>query len=222
MPLAMIWIYLDESGVHNRESGRLEGLVLGGGISDFASWEALSLEWAATLDVFEISMFHMADFEARERPFKGWPDTRRHTLLNALLDIACKHVPIFFGTVDKGDKSGFRARYDANLAKAITRLWGAADRVDAPITVVLAAHAELSAEHIGRHFAFWNQEGRLKLGGFANPACVCPLQVADIAAYEFSRAARSVRPAKMRYPLERLKSRTCCLMQAGMMGVVEL
>jgi hypothetical protein len=64
--LAMLWMYLDESGEHDRKTGHQRSLVLGGGIADFASWEALSLEWGAALQAFEIPMFHMADFEAQQ------------------------------------------------------------------------------------------------------------------------------------------------------------
>jgi len=105
--LAMLWMYLDESGSHNSKSGYLEHLVLGGGIADFPAWEALSLDWAATLEAFEIPMFHMADFEARVAPFEGWCNIKRRALLSGLLDITVKHIPFFFGVVDKSDKPAF-------------------------------------------------------------------------------------------------------------------
>jgi hypothetical protein len=210
------------SGEHDREGGHQKSLVLGGGIAQFSDWEALSLDWAGTLESFAIPAFHMADFEARAKSFEGWPESRRRALLGGLLDITVRHIPLFFGTIDKGDKPGFRARYHANLAKTITTMWPAARNSGEAITVVFAAHEEIRAELMGRAFDFWNREGILTFGGFADPVRVCPLQVADIVAYELCRAARSVRPAQTRYPLKRLKERHCFLLHAETLGVVEL
>jgi hypothetical protein len=219
--LAMLWMYLDESGEHARD-GSLVSLVLGGGIASFPSWEALSSEWASILESFEIPMFHMADFEARQKPFDGWGEDRRRSLLSRLLDIAVEYVPLFFGTIDKSNKPGVRARYRANLAKTIKEMWIGAHNSGEAITVVFSAHRDMPAEFMGRAFDFWNKEGDLTFGGFADPIRACPLQVADIVAYEFCRAARSVRPAKTRYPLERLKARHCFLLDAETLGVREL
>jgi hypothetical protein len=220
--LAMLWMYLDESGEHDRGDGHQKSLVLGGGIASFSEWEALSLEWAGTLEAFAIPAFHMADFEARARPFEGWAEGRRRALLSGLLDITVKHIPVFFGTIDKGEKPGFRARYRANLAKMTTTIWPAARNSGERLTVVFAAHQEIRAELMGRAFDFWNRDGILTFGGFADPVRVCPLQVADIVAYELCRAARSVRPAQTRYPLKRLKERNCFLLHAETLAVVEL
>ena len=220
--LAMLWMYLDESGSHNSKSGYLEHLVLGGGIADFPAWEALSLDWAATLEAFEIPMFHMADFEARVAPFEGWCNIKRRALLSGLLDITVKHIPFFFGVVDKSDKPGFRPRYEANLAKTIKEMWLGARNMREPITVVFAAHEKIRAELMGRAFDFWNRDGDLRFGGFADPVHICPLQVADIVAYELCRAARPVKLKRRRYPLERLMKRHCFLLHAETLGVVEL
>lgn len=220
--LAMLWMYCDESGEHDQADGHLKSLVLGGGIARFHDWEALSLDWGWTLEAFAIPAFRMADFEARAKPFEGWSEDRRRALLSGLLDIAVKHIPVFFGTIDKGDKSGFRARYHANLAKTITTLWPFARNSSEPITVVFASHKEISAELMGRAFDFWNRDGILTFGGFADPIRVCALQVADIAAYEFCRAGRSMRPVRMRYPLKRLKERKCFLLHAETIAAVEL
>jgi hypothetical protein len=219
--LVMLWMYLDESGEHDRSSGRLKGLALAGGIALFPSWEALSIEWTSILESFGISMFHMADFEARAKPFKEWPEDRRRGLLSGLLDIAVRHVPIFFGTIDQSDKPGFRQRYIANLAKMTKEMWIASRHSSEPLTVVIAAHKEIKAELMGWAFDLWSQDSDLRFGGFADPTSVCPLQVADIVAYEFCRAARTEK--RQRYPLTRLKeAKICCLLAAETLGVVNL
>lgn len=216
--LVMLWMYLDESGEHDRDSGHLKSLALAGGIAPFPSWEALSIEWATILENFGVSMFHMADFEARAKPFNDWPEDKRRALLAGLLDIAVRYVPIFFGTIDQTEKPGFRQRYFANLVKMTKELWIASSD---PLTVVIAAHKEVKAELMGWTFDLWNQDLALRFGGFADPVSVCPLQVADIVAYEFCRAARTEK--RQRYPLTRLKeARICCLLPAETLGVVNL
>src|SRR5262249_24692584 len=97
--IAMLWLYLDESGDHDRESGNLVRLAHGGGIAPFEAWEALSAEWGETLERFEIPMFHRADFEARKKPFENWDNDRRKALLARLLCIALVHVPVFWGVI---------------------------------------------------------------------------------------------------------------------------
>jgi hypothetical protein len=130
---------------------------------------------------------------------------------------------MFFGRVDPGDKPGFRMRYRSNLAKIMKELWIGSHHSSEPITVVFAAHEEIKAALMGRAFDIWNKDADLAFGGFGDPARVCPLQVADIVAYEFCRAARTERPKRPRYPLTRLKEASvCALLFAEKLGAVEL
>src|SRR5208283_456685 len=95
----MVWIYFDESGEHDRD-GTLRRLTLGCGIAPFEAWQQLSREWRTVLNSYCVPMFHMADFEARIKPFDGWSKNRRENLLNELLDITSRHVHIFCGYHD--------------------------------------------------------------------------------------------------------------------------
>src|SRR5260370_40027699 len=134
----------------------------------------------------------MTDFEARREPYKNWSNEKRRDPLNQLLDIASRYVPEFIGFSDNArdlsGKQAFRDAYESNLVKAMkeaVKNLGAPD--SEPITMVFARHEEIKAEWIGRyfdHFKYWAGD-RLQMGGFGDPAPVCPLQVADISAYEF-------------------------------------
>ena len=113
--LAMLWLYLDESGDHDRETGNLVRLAHGGGIARFEAWEALSIEWADTLIRFEVPMFHMADFEARRKPFEGWDNDRRRALLARLMDIALAYIPMFWGVMGNHPKLSWQKAYPPPL-----------------------------------------------------------------------------------------------------------
>jgi hypothetical protein len=209
----MIWVYFDESGEHD-EGGTLRRLTLGCGIAPFDAWQQLSREWRTVLNSYCISMFHMADFEARVKPFDGWSKARREGLVNELLDITSRHVPIFCGYHDRpGDiisGAQLRATYQRNIIKAFKETVLLLDRFSGQdITIVFARHKNISMEMIGRIFDFFDHwsTGRIKFGGFAEPLEVEPLQVADIVAYECSRSARKIRPEQERYPLRRLAER---------------
>jgi hypothetical protein len=212
----LLWGYFDESGEHEAASGRLARLTFGGGIAPFEAWEMLSMEWAAMLEEVRVPMFHMADFEARQPPFREWPEGKRRRVLNALLDIAITYVPTFLGyTATPGcGKPALQDAYESNVAKLIKDAAIETFHSQEPMTLVFAKHKQFSATKISRYFDLWNDgDGRLTFGGVADPLVVCPLQVSDIVAYELSREIRQVRPEQMRYPLRRLakEARSCKL-----------
>lgn len=141
----MLWAYFDESGEHEEQSGHLLRLTMGGGISCFSDWEALSMRWAKTLERFGVPMFHMAVFEARRPPFSGWAEAKRRCLLKELLDLAVEHVAEFVGYVGQPEKGHavFAGAYETTAAKAVRE--AAFDAYDEPMTFVFARHKEFSA-----------------------------------------------------------------------------
>jgi hypothetical protein len=225
-------MYLDESGDHDRKTGKLIRLALAGGIASFGAWESLSIEWGATLSRFEIPMFHMADFEARRPPFQGWDNDRRRALMSRLMDIALAHVQVYSGVIGEptraaaaAGKRHIRQHYMSNVSKTVKELWFDFEGSSVPITVVFAAHDDIKAEDIGRFFDIWKKINAtpLNFGGFAKPETVCPLQLADIVAYELRCAARPEQPERARYPLMRLKTaKRCVLTFAETLGEVHL
>ena len=209
----MLWAYLDESGVHDPSSGHLRRLLVAGGISSSESWKALSVEWRAVLSASNIPMFHMKDFEARKGCFAQWPEERRRDLLNSLLDIALRYVPAFWGVADPplapGAQGLFKRSYITDAAKTVSEMGVLSSLTNLPITLILARHRDIRPSLMNRLCERTN----VQFGAFDDPITCCPLQVADIVAYEFSRALRTNKPVRERYPLSRLKTaRSGCLL----------
>lgn len=202
----MLWFYLDESGIHDRDSNDLNRLIIGGGMTTLEEWQNLSIEWSAVLQSFKIPMFHMAEFEARKKPFDRFNNEQRRDLLNRLLEIALRHIPVFYGVVDEpfGQNHGFRDRYQSIALKLFGEI-NILSRTE-PVTIILARHKNISNKRTDKWQNLWLYDKSFVFGGFADPEHVCALQVADIVAYEFSRHMRVDKPEKERYPLTRLKT----------------
>lgn len=215
--IAMLWGYFDESGEHDRITGNLTRLTVGGALATAEAWAALSMEWAATLRSANISAFHMTDFEGRKKPpYDAWSEPERRRILSALLDIAIRHVPTFIGyTVEPApDEPALKYTYESNIGKFLKDAARGTFHSQEPLTLVFAAHPEIKAARIGRYFDLWDDgDGRLKFGGVGDPNMLCPLQVADIVAYELHCFSRKEQPEGMRYPLKRLskEAKSCTL-----------
>lgn len=206
--ICMAWLYMDDSGEHGPD-GALLRFTLGGGISTIADWEALSYEWADHLRRFShhgIEWFHMVDFEARAKPFNIIQGDERKALLNGLLDIILRYVPFFFGTTDEPSAEPIWLRYGGAVIKTQKEISAAGQTGASPITLVLAKQQGIRAARLREMIDQWMDPSVFDFGGFGEPRKICPLQVADIVAYEFSRAMRLNKPEKERYPLTRLKS----------------
>ena len=65
MVVMMIWGFWDESGEHDKTSGHLVRLTIGGAFASFEAWESFAMDWAALLQWAGIEAFRMTDFEAR-------------------------------------------------------------------------------------------------------------------------------------------------------------
>jgi len=80
--------YLDDSGTHQDS----KVVAVAGFVTDVDAWERFSEEWQDALDQAGIELFHMADFENRQGPFKEWADNEREENLNRFLTIIKKHT----------------------------------------------------------------------------------------------------------------------------------
>ncbi len=77
--------YLDAS----RDEGDSNVYMLAGFISEPERWDVFDTEWQRVLDEYEVSSFHMTDFESGYGEFKDWArdDPRRIPLLTALMEV---------------------------------------------------------------------------------------------------------------------------------------
>lgn len=185
----MLWAYFDESGEHDRVTGHLQRLTLGGCVAPFEKWQAFSLEWASTLEAAGVRMFHMVDFRNRAHPFTDWPEDRRDALLEKLLDIMARHIPTYMAitaTVNAPNKA-FRKTYDRGLVGAIVQTANLSERV----ALVFAMTTEVRLATIEDCFGEIDfGDSRLNSATIANATTTCPLQAADIIAYECMQACK--------------------------------
>jgi hypothetical protein len=201
--VVMFWAFFDESGWHARRDlgGRLLKLTVGGCLGSFESWEGFALEWASALEAMGLSHFHMADFEARQPPYDKWTADQRKDRLNALLGILAS-------------KDRYAYSY-TNYMRPTDNTSSIYERCAHDLLVDLAHYSEefaiVFAHHpeFGRHSELLNAMVKRGYGTLirtitiAQPIDTCPLQGADIIAYECSREERDLAIPR-RYPLLRL------------------
>jgi hypothetical protein len=200
--ILMVWGFFDESGWHAKSSGKLLKLTVGGCFATFESWECLSAEWASAITAMGISCFHMADFQARRPPYNTWTEPQREDRLNVLLGILGakdRHCYGFTNYARPGDTTA--SLYERCAHDMFVEL----SMYDEEFSIVFAHHPEF-----GRYAALLDP--MLKYGAaktirsvtVALPVDTCPLQAADIIAYEI-RCQEREELIPMRYPLRRLQ-----------------
>ena len=197
----MLWAYFDESGEHDKTTGHLTQLTVGGWIAPSDAWKAFDEAWLKALDRAQIPMFHMSDFERYEREFtieKGWTEEKHRRVLNELLDIIGAHLKNSFAFTNKvfasKPRQHFTDTYENNLIDCLMVL---ADQTihsfsfNDRISVVFAKHKDYQKQRIQRIFDFMDY-GDVRLGTLAisDPIDVRPLQAADIIAYEIQHLNR--------------------------------
>ena len=197
----------DESYEHDKRSGHATKVTVGGCIADAGAWVVLSGEWAAALERFEVSAFHMTDFEANQRAFRGWDQypERRHALLATLLDIGTRYIRHFLGVAREVENaSGKEAEaYRLCVSDLVKQLAGTEhQRHRCRFSIVFAKQSAFRAEMC--RIAI-EKDGGERFGSVSSnePESMSPLQLADIVAYEISRAQRFGGPE--RYPFRRLR-----------------
>jgi hypothetical protein len=201
----MLWAYFDESGWHAKpsEGGGLKKLTVGGCVATFESWECLSAEWASAIAAMGIPCFHMKDFEARRPPYDVWSNDQRKDRLNILLGILGakgRHCYGFTNYARPGDTtSSIYERCAHDLLLELGTMY------DDEFAIVFSHHPEF-----GRHTELLDLLLKHGMGKqirsltVAMPIDTCPLQAADIIAYEI-RAEEREESVSMRYPLRRIQ-----------------
>jgi hypothetical protein len=184
----MLWAYFDESGFHERGSGKLLRLSFGGCMALCDAWNGFESEWKAILEPEGIDCFHMADFEAWRPPFDfkipdGSRDHKRHNrILNSLLDVIARRSPWAFGFSRNVAILGqtLRDTYEWCAIDTIMHLArGSAYQYEDEISIIFARHEEFAQVHLERYFGLMNVgHARLRTVGTDVPSklcqCECP------------------------------------------------
>jgi hypothetical protein len=209
----MLWAYFDESGEHDRETGHLRRLTLGGCIAPLDAWQRLDAEWNSALVTAGIKMFHMTDFERYRGEFEGWDKEKHNRMLNCFLEIIGRHIRHCFGFttgVGNGSPKTFSAHYEDCLVDCLVHVANAsAQKFKNEISVVFAKQRDFRPPRIERYFDLINfGDSQLASVTFDEPISNRPLQVADIIAYEVQHIQRDD-SREDRYPLKRLQQLGC-------------
>jgi hypothetical protein len=183
----MLRAYFDESGDHDKGTGREIQTSLGGCLASDESWERFSEEWATALPS-GMDMFRMKNFENLQDGCKNWDEPRRNELLNNLLDIMGRHAIQFFGFTSKflQSKNHRKPGYREGVWEAIFNVTGCATALQQPkIALVFAKEPQFEIDKIERALRKIDHiDTRLCSVTNADPRNVEPLQAADIGAFE--------------------------------------
>lgn len=199
----MITAYFDETG--HADDPTLHFVGMAGFVAPSTAWISLESEWQDTLEKAGLrEAFHMKDFAHRAGQFTEWKgqEEKRRLLFGRLIEIIreTNAKPIGaavslrdYETLTEDQRSQFRDPYYL-VFQICTR--GAADRAvfeppDERVAVVYAFNGEYGTNKGGQAEKLWqaireNYANGVRLGSYASrlPGEVCPLQAADLFAYE--------------------------------------
>jgi hypothetical protein len=204
----MIWGFWDESGEHDKTSGHLVRLTIGGAFASSEAWESFSMGWAALLQWAGIAAFHMTDFEAHQPPYDEWSECKGRRFLNTALETMAAHIDEFHGFTNRVTAAGdsLRETYEAGMMDTILHAARGGAYGGEPIALVFAKHPEFRPTSVrSRYEQIKQYYDKVCILEFSDPAFSCPLQAADIIAYEVRSLQREDGSPTNRYPLRRLK-----------------
>jgi hypothetical protein len=203
-----LWAFFDESGWHPTGAG-LKKLTVGGCIASFEAWESLTLDWSNALKKMGIPMFHMTDFEKKNPPippYDDWTKQQRIDRLNALLEIIGTAKPWCCGFTNwarSGETTASiyeRCAHDVLLELSLQK---------EEFSVVFAHHPEFSGySPLHQMLMRYGYGEQIKSVTIGFPLDMCPLQAADIVAYEIRCEERWI-GIPQRYPLKKLHRLGC-------------
>lgn len=206
--MATFTLYVDDSGTHSQSPVAVAACFL----SDGWRWDRFNGEWedARQHPNEGFNVFHMADFVARQKEFKGWPDDKADRVMNRLMDIIERcTLAAFVSAVVKDDYDqivtgrlreklgGYHYTFAVQSCLAHISEWKAThvygsgsveyifDRMSEGKREIVGLMDDLSKHELGQYVG-------LEPGGysFENKADVLPLQSADILAWNGHRYVR--------------------------------
>ncbi len=204
--------YVDEAG-HSKDPQRTY-LCLAGLVARKAAWKTFDPEWRTACAEEGVSLpFHMADFSALKRQFKGWSEEQRVRLLGKLVAAIVRADAIPVGSVvSVKDYNAFQPALREKLRdpyfmalQPLTWNLAAAASMEippGPVSMVYAYHPEhsrgrASSEELWQAFRRWNPLIAPFMESYVSgePKDHTPLQAADLWAYELGHHFERIRSA---------------------------
>ncbi len=209
----MLFGYFDESGQHDRDTGKLDRLTVGGCIAPIEAWLEFENEWARILQRESLKTFHASEFFAPKAGFKsaykGWSEDRRTDFLESLVLVMERHIMEYVGVRLPRDENiaSVRDKYQNGVMSGITRACRSAQMNRDDIALVFARHPEQSEEALLEY----HRNIKIALPNWrsvtvAEPADICALQAADFFAYQLSHSTHWFEQDQMTPILRRMKN----------------
>jgi hypothetical protein len=200
--LTVLRAYMDESGIHAGSSI----CAIAGVVGSESEWEILERRWRRIIEDEGIAVFHMAEFESRQREFASWSNTRRHLFMEKLIEaIKARDVHCVGSALVRADYDGLsqdektwmthgnpQYPYFLCFQHCIIESCHVADRLPAEEKVAFvfdrqqdfAAEATRLYNDLKDQQNWPNHERLADIVAFASKRETIPLQVADLIAYE--------------------------------------
>jgi hypothetical protein len=206
-----LWAYFDESGWHPT-SGKLAKLTVGGCIASCEAWKGRDLDWMAALAEMGIDMFRMSAFAKKDPPqppFENWTDQQRKDRLNRLPETIGAVKPVCCGFTNLARPGDDTASIYKRCAEDVLLKLG---QFEDDFAIVFAYHPEFAAySPLHQMLMQYGHSKRIKSCTIGYPVDMCPLQAADIVAYEI-RCVEREEVRRQRHPLKLLEDLGCSFM----------
>lgn len=212
----MLQAYFDESG-HSSDS---QFVCMGGCLAPVETWDQFEKDWGQVLLDYDLTWFHMTDFESYQGEFKGWSKGKHEQLLGRLMAIMDHHIQLYVGTsenVGEYDRQP-QPRDDPYFQCLLVCLDSVASYVaqlpeEEKVQVIFADHPEFGRRVRRLYPEVREVKGmysRLAGDSYFKAKDVYPLQAADIVAFEVRKERKrqahgSTQP--MRWPRKQLKGK---------------
>lgn len=97
-----LWGYFDASGTQKNPDGQgrySPAVAVSGYIATPKQWSNFQKEWEIVMDIAGIPYFHMTDFVARVKEYKGWTQEKRDQIIQALIAVIQRNVMYGIGAL---------------------------------------------------------------------------------------------------------------------------
>lgn len=219
--------YMDETGHSSDQRQKYVGMA--GLIAPESNWEEFERKWNAALKLTYINLeyFHMTDFAARQKAYKGWSEPKRRAVLGKIWRVIETSLAMPFGVIvpmelyrklSDEHKQHFVDPYyigfESSLAACTTFLEFMKITPEEKITMVFSEQVEFKNRamqfyDLVKDFGIMGSRGTPPI--FRDMRDVVPLQAADVVAYEMYKECerRQYRPtSEPRYGYKRLLKMT--------------